>query len=238
MPQNRFFLDTYFSLENQALLDHVDEIHHFKVMRIREQETIELVNGKNQLAKARVLSIHKNAIQLAIESVIETPPPSFSLILCQAICRPNRLDTIIEKATELGAIEIWLFPGELSEKKELSRAQITRLVHLTVSAMKQSGRTALPKIIVKPVLSQWNKSDLLHPAYFGDVDPKSPPFSIDRKGVKGALFFVGPEAGFTPKEEQTLVTMGARGVKLSEYILRTDTAAIAALSMIMSPTNA
>lgn len=233
MPQNRFFLDTPFSLNQQATLDSVDEIHHFKVMRIREQETIELVNGRNQLAIGNVLSIHKNAIQLVIQSVTEVPPPAFSLILCQALCRPNRLDTIIEKTTELGATELWLFPGELSEKKELSPKQLTRLVHLTISAMKQSGRISLPKIILKPGLSHWKKSDLPFPAYFGDVDPKSPPLSIDRKETTGALFFVGPEAGFTPKEEKTLTLMGVLGVKLNENILRTDTAAIAALSIMM-----
>lgn len=230
MPQDRFYLNTPFAVNQQVVLDTSEEIHHFRVMRIRPNEMIEIVNGCNQLGKARVVAIHKNSIDLLIQSVEEVSCSKFSVILCQAICRQNRLDTIVEKVTELGVTEIWLFPGELSDKKELSSTQQTRLQHLAISAMKQSGRLDLPKIKYKTFLSHWTKDELPLPAFFGSVEATAPSLAKNDE----AMIFIGPESGFSAKEIAHFSTLGIVGVKLNGNILRTDTAAIAALSILQN----
>lgn len=220
MPHNRFFVDSPFHAKERLELR--EEARHLKVMRIRPGEEIELVNGRNQLAKARLIDA-----QTAEILSIENKSPPFPIILCQAIPRLNRLDTIVEKGTELGMTELWLFPGKLSEKKNIP---LDRTQKIAISAMKQCGRLDLPLIKPAPPISQWDP--LPHPAYFGDVSETAPPFlSIIQKG-EGICFIVGPEAGFTPEEEMDLKKMGVQGVKLHPWILRTDTAPVAALSLI------
>ncbi len=222
MPHDRFFVDTSFVADQH--IDLKEESRHLKVMRIRPGEEIQLVNGRNQIAHAR-LSDEKTAKIVSIE---EKEPP-FPIILCQAIPRLNRLDTLVEKCTELGMTELWLFPGKKSEKKNVP---LERLKKITIAAMKQCGRFDLPKIEVKPPLNQWEK--LPYPAYFGDVCESAPPFLSILEKKEGICVFIGPEAGFTPEEESHLKTLGVQGVKLHPWILRTDTAAIAALSLICS----
>ncbi len=96
-------------------------------MRIQEGEIIELVNGRNELAQAKLIEIEKKRARAEIVSVVKTEP-SRPIILCQALPRPNRLDTIIEKGTELGMTELRLFPGERSEKKNLSELNLNDLM--------------------------------------------------------------------------------------------------------------
>src|SRR5690242_5496216 len=114
MPAHRFFLDTTFS-HKTALLEG-DEFHHLKnVMRARIGDSIEIVNGRGALVHARLIEIKNSSALLEITQKIDQPSPSHTLILAQAFTRPALLDWIIEKGTELGADEFWLFPGEQSE---------------------------------------------------------------------------------------------------------------------------
>lgn len=222
MPHNRFFVDT--PLAPHQLIPLQEEARHLRVMRIDVGDAIELVNGRNQLAQARV-----HSPQTAEILSVEEQPPPFPIILCQAIPRLNRLDTIVEKGTELGMTELWLFPGKLSEKKNVP---LERLKKITIAAMKQCGRLDLPSIQLKPSILQWNA--LLYSAYFGDLSKAAPPFLSVIEKKAGIYFIVGPEAGLTSEEEKHLREMGVQGVKLHPWILRTDTASLSALSLISS----
>jgi len=233
MPHSRFFLDTLFQVDAESTLSGDEAYHLQRVMRKREGEVVELVNGRNQLAKATILSLEKKYIQLRILE-IEEKFSDRTIILCQALPRLNRLDTIVEKGTELGMTELWLFPGQLSEKKELTSLQIKRLESISVAAMKQCGRLDLPKIILKPSLFTWNYSYQHYLAYFGEFSAAASPFYTVLPKEKNILFFIGPESGFTLDEESHLRQNNVIGVRLHPNILRTDTAAIAALSMIAS----
>ncbi len=218
MPANRYYLDAPFKKGAMHTLAQSEQRHLKKVMRAKEGTKLELVNGRGQLA---IGSLVGEEVRLEKVSEEKTPEP---LILCQALPRANRLDSIVEKGTELGMTELWLFPGELSEKKG---ANLARLEAITIAAMKQCGRLDLPKVVIKEPLLKWDK--LPYPAFFGDVEQRASVFECDEKSL---LFFVGPEAGFSEKEEKHLRQLGAKGVKLHPYILRTDTAPLVALSLI------
>ncbi len=233
MPAHRFFLDTTFS-EKTALLTG-DEFHHLKnVMRARTGDTIEIVNGKGTLVHAHLIEIKNSSALLEITQKIDQPPPSHTLILAQAFTRPALLDWIIEKGTELGADEFWLFPGEQSEKKELSPHQIDRLHTLTLSALKQCGRLYLPSIHLKPSLSEWEKpkGTLL----FGSLQPHAQ--TLQKKYPSPVIIVIGPEKGFSAKEETLLETkLQGAAVTLHRNILRAETAALSALSLLSYTIN-
>ncbi len=109
MPKERFFFEQPLK-ENEIILIKENEFHHLvNVMRAKLESRIEIVNGMGELAIGCVKSIEKKQATLLIQEVKIEPIPNFQIILAQAIPRPNRLDFILEKGTELGMTEIHLF---------------------------------------------------------------------------------------------------------------------------------
>lgn len=234
MPADRYYVDAPLEKGSFVPLEENEKHHLISVMRGKVGDPIELVNGKGVLAYAKITKIDKRVVEATIEEVTAPQVFSFPIILCQAIPRMNRLDTIIEKGTELGMTELWLFPGEKSERVLLSEQQKKRFSSIAVSAMKQCGRLDLPLLRETPLLAKWKQEDLLYPAYFGDLSPEAPPFLEVWKKEKGILFFVGPEAGFSESERDFFHRHAVQGVHLHPHILRTDTASLVALSLISS----
>ena len=229
MPAERYYIDIPLISDQEVTLPYPESHHLVKVMRTPTGKTVELINGHNQLAQATVLTAHKK-IQLQITSVTTQDSPPHKIILCQALPRLNRLETIVEKGTELGMTALWLFPGDLSEKRELTDNQFQRVKTIAISAIKQCGRLDLPEIILKPPLSKWDP--LPFPAYFGDTDPEAPRFFDQWKKSSDVCFFIGSESGFSKKELTHLQHLKAQGVRLHPNILRTDTAPLVALTII------
>lgn len=140
-----------------------------------------------------------------------------------------RLETIVEKGCELGLDELWIFPAEKGEKKELQEKQKQRLNAIAIAACKQSGRLWLPKIVYKDPLAAWKEA---HSGFFGDLSPNARSLIEHLNDYKRPLIAIGPESGFSDKEIKKMVDLGLKGVKLGRYILRTDTAALSALSVL------
>jgi 16S rRNA (uracil1498-N3)-methyltransferase len=232
MPDNRFFLQAPIFEKNQLLFLEKEEFHHLShVMRLKAGETIELINGLGYLAEASIVSLEKHRASLSITSVYTENPPSYRLVLAQAFPRIPRLEYIIEKSVELGVTELWLFPGILSEKKEISPSGLERLHHIAFSAVKQCGRLFMPKILILPPLQKWKHQDIPSHAFFGDTRHSRAPFPSSLSS-NSFLIVIGPEKGLHEKEVLHLEThLHMQGIALHKNILRTDTAAICALSL-------
>lgn len=229
MPDNRFYIDA--PLTGDSLTIEGEEAHHLlHVMRARNGDAIELVDGKGVLAEAKVESCGKRDVKVLITKIHEVCPPFFPLIIAQAMPRFNRLDTLLEKGTELGMSALWLFTGERSEKAILSDNQKERAHKIMVAAMKQCGRLYLPEIRLLPPLKKWTRPDF--PLYFGTLEEGVPSLMKAWKPADGAIFAVGPEKGFSLEELQLLKHLGGTGVTLHPNILRTETAPLAALSIM------
>ncbi len=231
MPAERYFLDTEIEAGSSYTLEGSEFQHLSKVMRAQTGDTVGLVNGRGVLAECHVGSIDKRKATLVVDALEFHDRPQHEIIIAQALPRLNRLDNILEKGTELGMTQLWLFPGDLSEMKDLADKRLERMRAVTVAALKQCGRLHLPDILVKAALSK--TESLPHPSYFGDTRENAPTFvsKLSQQDKKTSLiFFVGPESGFTEKEIQHLETLGSVGVKLHHNILRTDTASLVALS--------
>lgn len=230
MPDNRFYTPEKFDKNDVSLQG--EELRHLAVMRVGEGENLELINGKGELAKARVISVGKKEARLEITEV-RSEAQGFPLIIAQAIPRPSRLDVILEKGTELGMTKIILFPGEQSEKTNFKEEQLVRIEKVLIAAAKQCGRLWLPEVEVAAGLLKWK--DLPCTSYFGDFREGAPSLLEawkKERPEKGALFVVGPEKGLTTAEEKHLEKLGAIGVSLHKNVLRTDTAPLCALSLM------
>ncbi|NRA90938.1 MAG: 16S rRNA (uracil(1498)-N(3))-methyltransferase [Simkaniaceae bacterium] len=222
MPNDRFYIDT--QLEGTLSLEGEEFNHLSRVMRKKVGDFIELVNGMDASAKAKVLEISKKEALLEVMEVKTFPPLLSKLTLIQALPKMHNLELILQKGCEIGATDFYLYPSNLSEKKELSNNQQKRLSHILIGAMKQCGRLDLPKI-------HFGFPPLNGPTYFGDLSENAPLLSSLHE--KDATLIIGPEKGFTESEIQEL-RKKAIGVKITPYTLRAETAAIAGLAILAS----
>lgn len=232
MPAERFFIDAPISAGAPIELKD-DEFVHLRVMRPAVGDAVELINGRNVLATARIERIDKHSAKLLIGTSEERPPLAPSITLAVAIPRFNHLEWIAEKATELGADALMLFPGDRSEKTTISEQQLIRLRNLMVAAMKQCGRLDLPSLEIHPPLSAWQYPPQ-GAVFYGDVSPSAPPFSKHLPAMKTPIvFFTGPEKGFSTQETLLLRNaFQASGVSLHPYTLRAETAPILATGLL------
>jgi 16S rRNA (uracil1498-N3)-methyltransferase len=227
---DRFFIDDSFSLSSVALKG--SEFHHLAhVMRIREGDRIELINGRGMLAQGLVEKLDKEQAQISITQSEKHDPCKYSISIAIPLLKMDRLEWAIEKATELGATTFRLFPADHSEKKELSEHQLERLEHIIISATKQCGRLFLPALNEYRSLADAIQSDDL--LLFGDLDPHAPTVHVQTKNI---LFISGPEKGFSPKEISLLKQRGT-GVRLHNNVLRAETAPLVALSQLYPTVN-
>lgn len=231
MPFDRFYLHEPFHLNEEKEL-HGDEFNHLsKVMRKKKGDVIELINGTGELAVASILEVTKNSGHLLITKIEKHEEQTPHVILIQAIPKLSHLEFILQKGTELGAHSFWLYPGTFSEKNDFSKNQISRFDHILVSAIKQCGRLHLPKIQIFPKLDDISIVEGM--VFFGDLAPQAPFLKkMWDQTTKTLYFFNGPEQGFSEKEEALLISkFHAKGIKLNPNILRTETAAIAAITL-------
>lgn len=231
MPSYRFYLDT--SLNERDLIQFKDEEykHIVKVMRLEVGDLLEIVNGKGTLAHGRIREISKHSVSCLIETRESTSAHSPRFIIAQSLLKPSSLELLCEKNTELGALEIWFFPADLSEKDGLSEHQMERLHKHAIGAVKQSGRLFTPTLqffsSLKSLLSISG-----YDFFYGDIGRSAPMLTQAKFSSHTPVFVVGPEKGFTEDEALLLKSYGAKGVSLGQHVLRAETASMAASALL------
>jgi 16S rRNA (uracil1498-N3)-methyltransferase len=196
-----------------------EELKHLRsVMRAKDGEIIEVINGKGALATA---TFHET---ISVESISHHTLLTKKSIAI-AITEPKNLAVVIEKGTELGITTFYLFPAKKSKLTELSVSKKLRFHNILISALKQSKRLFLPEIIYLKGKEALPKNQTYLLADFDGV-----PFTeVD----KSCTFIIGPESGFTDKEILYFKTsLSAKGILLSDGVLRAETAAIAAATLM------
>ena len=218
MP-HRYFFDGPL-LEGTTIHLSKEEIKHIKnVMRTKKGVEIEIVNGKGALGKATF------GEEIILYEVLEQASP-VEKGLALALTEPKILELAIEKATEIGVTAFYIFPAAKSKLRELSENKQKRIEKILVSAMKQSKRLFLPSVTF---LSK--KEELPPKEHYLLADFNGEPFE---QSPLAQTCIVGPESGFT-REEITFFkeTLGAKGVLLSDAVLRAETAAICAANLLL-----
>lgn len=235
MVKERYFFSGEIEEGKEILIEGSEAAHMVKVMRSRCKDVVEIINGKGVLALGEIVSIEKNGAGITILKKKCEEPAARKLILAQAMPKIHRLDLIVEKGTELGMTDLFLFDGDCSEKKGLSSAQEQRIEQQLIAAIKQCGRLFLPAVHYKPVLTEWSRPPE-EIWVFGDLREGATPILTMKEdpAKKNIVAFVGPEAGFSKREVAWLDSQGAYGVKLHDNILRTETAALVMVAFLYS----
>lgn len=235
----KFFVEDN-QIENNEIKIMDDDLKHISnVLRMRIGEEI-LITNKNtaETYKCSIKEINKNeAVCTIIEKEENDTEPSIKVDIFQGIPKSDKMETIIQKSVELGVSKI--FPVSMKNcvakiKDDIKKQE--RWQKISEAAAKQSKRNIIPSIEksvdIKYLCSKINEYDLVLVAYENE-DKKTIKDILKNNKVEKIAIVVGPEGGLTEKEVEELIKCGAKAVSLGKRILRTETAPIAMISMIM-----
>ena len=222
------------------------EAHHtIHVLRLRRGDEVTVLNGAGVEFRCEVQEYDRDKVKLAVTKTISVPPLLCQITLLQALPKGKIIESIIQKATELGAFRIVPLLSErvvavqLEAKALRNKTDKWRLV--AIEAIKQCGSAWLPQIDLPVTPAQFLarqekfelpliaslQSDSRHPReYFRAFYEKS------GRMPRSICIWVGPEGDFTPEEVASVTASGALPVSLGHLVLRTETAAIYCLSIL------
>lgn len=217
------------------------DVNHIKnVLRMRSGEQVRISNQRGRNLLCSVQELHAEEILLQIERELAGTELDVRLHLFVGMPKGERMETIIEKAVELGVYEIVPVAMKycvvrLDEKK--AEKKVARWQEIARSAAKQSKRSIIPA--VRPVMSlaqaaEYAKECELQLVPYENAEGMTATARVlgELKNVRSVGVFIGPEGGIAD-EEIALLRQQAQEISLGARILRTDTAAITTLSMLM-----
>lgn len=213
--------------------------HVARVLRLVSGDPITLFNGDGHDYQATIVDVGKRVVRARIESATAVQNESpLRLTLAQAVVRGEKMDVIVQKATELGVARIVPLWTERSEVKlDAGRAE-KRLAHwrsVVASACEQSGRARLPEVWPTLPLSAWLEGLAPDQTLRLALLPKATQSSRDlRFSDRAGVLVVGPEGGLGERDITALTAAGFSGLRLGPRTLRTETAGLAALAALQA----
>ena len=231
----RFYVDSPLRAGGSCTLPEDSAHHAIHVMRLREGDEAVLFNGRGGEYAARVASIQRLRIALDVlqHRAIERESP-LQVALVQGVSSSDRMDYTVRKAVELGVAAIHPVLAQRSVARPKAERADSRRAHwqkVAISACEQCGRNRIPAVqslvSVEAYLRQPQEGFKLL------LSPRSElEFSKSIPSTKAFILAAGPEAGFDADEEAAFAAAGFTPLKLGPRVLRTETAALAALAAL------
>ena len=236
MPTPRIYVNDVLSEDCLVTLDKKSSNHLYQVLRLKVQSPVILFNGQGGEFYGILKSIHQKQSTVYLTKHISIERESYlDITLIQAISRHERMEYTLQKATELGVQRIMPVMSQrcvVQLKGERKQSRYLRWQQIIQGACQQSGRNKIPQLLAVDSLQdclekyQFNSGLLLHP----EADSLLSQFTL-RQGVPMALL-IGPEGGLTNHEMTFALQQGFTAIRLGNRILRTETAALAAISAL------
>lgn len=214
--------------EGIHFLDPEESRHCIRVLRKQLHDTIDIVDGRGNFYKGQVTETNpkRTGFQI-IEQHKETPRDYYIHLAVAPTKRQERMEWLVEKATELGVDHISFIECEHSER---TRLRLDRLQRKAIGAMKQSLKATLP--VIEDVMKFEEFLSLLGTEtnrLLAHLSPTAIPLSKAAKPEASYYVLIGPEGDFSEMELEMAGNAGFQQVTLGESRLRTETAALAAL---------
>ncbi|GAB5412707.1 MAG: 16S rRNA (uracil(1498)-N(3))-methyltransferase [Congregibacter sp.] len=235
MHRPRFFTAETLRSGQRLMLEKEVSRHISKALRMRIGERLYLFDGSGVEARADIVSIDRQGVSVDIGDThfVDRESP-LAITLAVALSRGDRMDTIMQKSTELGVTAIWPFVSERTGVKLDGERLLRKQEHwqkIAISACEQCGRNRIPKL--SPVMSYENLLEtakvsesslrlLLHPEGKAKTLPEV---------CESLLLMVGPEGGFTDGEVVAATYAGFKPFLLGPRILRAETAPLTAIAV-------
>ena len=216
----------------EVILNETESKHAIRVLRLKEGDEIELIDGKGGFYKARIQNANPKKCQLSIiESQTDFGKKDFHLHIAIAPTKNiDRTEWFLEKCTEIGIDEVTPLLSEHSERKVIKPERLEKIL---VSAMKQSVKAYLPKLNgltkLSDLLSQATETKKFI-AHCNEGE-KQHLKNVVKPGDK-VLILIGPEGDFSPEEVALALENGFEAISLGNARLRTETAGVVACHIV------
>lgn len=212
--------------------------HVARVLRLAVGDELVLFDGAGQESTASITAVRGTAVSVQAAAAVAVDRESpLRLTLVQGVSRGERMDLVMQKATELGVARLVPVLTERSVVKLDAAQAAKRLQHwqgVVAAACEQSGRAWLPEVAAPQPLLKW----LAQPPAAGEarflLHPGSTTRARDLPALRAATLLIGPEGGLSPQEREAALLAGFQDLSLGPRVLRTETAALAALAALQA----
>ncbi|MCC8362385.1 16S rRNA (uracil(1498)-N(3))-methyltransferase [Lysobacter sp. A6] len=237
MRTTRIFVDQPLRSGKRIALPEDAAAHLVRVLRMQAGDGCVLFDGDGGDYAATIVSANKRGVEADVGARTQVDNESpLRITLVQGIARGEKMDWILQKATELGVTQVLPVNSDRSEVKLDAERAVKRLAHwrsVVVSACEQSGRARVPEVSAAQPLA--NVANGLASPHRFLLDPEAkdaiatmPAFESD------CVLAVGPEGGWSERDRAVLTAAGFKGLRLGPRILRTETAGIAAIAALQA----
>ena len=200
-------------IEDTGILPESDSAHCVRVLRMKEGDTLNVIDGKGYFYDCRLLDA--NSKRAAVEIISKHYQPLYweneITIAVAPTKHMDRMEWMVEKLTEIGVNRIVPLLCRYSERKEI---KIERLEKIAISAMKQSLKSFLPEICPMMPIDEFYKSDNSEQRFVAYCAPEIPRrlFSALYKPKQSVTILIGPEGDFSEKEIKQAIEIGYQPV--------------------------
>ncbi len=239
MSTPRFYCPPPLSVEPSFELPSAAAHHAIRVLRLRVNDAVQLFDGTGIELHGIIGEISGKRVvlgQLQARTVSRESP--LHIVLAQAMCSSDKMDWIMQKATELGAAEIQPVQTQRSVARlsgERAEKRVEHWLSVIIAACEQCGRNSLPKVHAPQELSIWlatlrdvaGSKFILLPHAATALHQQPQPQGI-------VTLLIGPEGGFSADEAQLARQIGFIPIRLGARVLRTETAAVAGMAALQT----
>ena len=213
--------------------------HAHRVLRLRVNDPVQVFDGEGNALDATISEINGKRVVLGALMPCDAEQESpLHIVLAQAMCGSEKMDWVIQKATELGVAEIQPVQTRRSVAKLPSERTEKRIEHwrsIAIAACEQCGRNVLPQVHAPQDFGAW----LAHMRSIPDTKfillPDGAAALHEQPAPQGrATLLIGPEGGFSVDEAQLARQAGFISIRLGARVLRTETAAVAGLAALQT----
>jgi 16S rRNA (uracil1498-N3)-methyltransferase len=229
--------------EDELILRGDEAKHLTHVLRAKVGDVFFAIDGTGRKFRSVIQAIDGKSVTAMISSITRLENEPFAQVtLAQGICRPNKMDDIIEKGTEVGVVSFCFYYSEKAYSRMVEEPgtarKIIRLERVARAAAKQCKRSLIPS--VEPLMPY---ADILHlrneyeMALVAAMHPSSRPLGNQIGGtanLKKILLLVGPESGLTDDEIMAAVNAGFLPITFGPRRLRTETAGVIFPALVLS----
>nr|MBF0223504.1 16S rRNA (uracil(1498)-N(3))-methyltransferase [Desulfobulbaceae bacterium] len=210
--------------------------HICQVLRLKLGELIEVFDGSGTIYLTQLTSMDKNKVEAQILNHLDAPRPTHPLYVAQSLLKGKKMDFLYQKLTELSVEGLYPFVSQFSEEKPRQAKQNERWQRISLEACKQSKRPTTMECfpvssfndllescsIYKTKIVFWENEDENFLSSFPEIFRSGSP----------TIIMLGPEGGFSSSEVDAARAKGFTSLSLGPRILRAETAAVAATSII------
>ncbi len=217
--------------ENTTSLLSKEHTHYItNVMRLKRGSNLNFFN-KNGEWLSEIVFLNKDRVEVKFLNKLKKPINISNIELAICLVKKSPMETILQKATELGVSKIIPIISERTEVKEINHDRAKKIV---IEATEQSNQMVPPQILNAVALKDFLQNlDRTTKLLFADVNSKKHLKNENFKDFKSLCILIGPEGDFSPSERESILSISeVIPFTISKNILRSDTAVISAISLV------